>query len=383
MIYLDDAATSKPLPSVINELLHYLDDKWGNPSSPTSISYLPDGMIGCARAEIADYIGANPYEIFFTSGGSESNCWAIQGYINHQTRINRIPYIVASTIEHHSINACLENLNARFDYTPVDRFGRIDLNELELRIHDLSSYYSGCCPLVTIQLANNEIGTVQDIRSISSIVHRYNGILHVDAVQAFGKMHINVRELGIDMMSVSGHKFGCPKGIGFLYIRDGIKISPLIYGSQQRGMRGGTENVPYIAAMRKAVSLLRKDTAYDIRMNVLRNNCIARLREMGFTINGDPNHHLPNIISATLHQDIMADNLIYMMDTCGVYISAGAACNSSSIHPSHVLKAICMDDVDAYRTIRISLPFDISMDEIDMAMDLMKQQIQILLSEKA
>lgn len=382
MIYLDDAATSKVKSSVINAIIHCLDFEFGNPSSATSISCKPNEILEHTRQSIADYIGAKSHEIYFTSGGSESNCWAIQGYVAYMNRLGYVASILASTIEHHSINACLENLdhrNALFGYTPVDESGRIDLLELEDRLRDTDDRIP---PLVTIQLANNEIGTVQDMKAISEIVHRYGGVLHTDAVQAFGKMPIDVEEMGIDMLSASGHKFGCPKGIGFLYIRDGVNISPLIYGTQQRKMRGGTENVPYIAGMHKAITLLHRDPQYDLRMSVLRNNCIARLRKMGFTINGNQDYTLPNIISATLHEDVMADNLVYMMDTCGVILSAGAACTSSSIEPSHVLKAIGMSDLDAYRTIRVSLPYDITMDEIDTAMDLMEKQIAILVSEK-
>lgn len=378
MIYLDAAATTKPNQKVIEAMMPYFTEKWYNPSSLYSSGNKIKNDIENARNVIGEFIGANGDEIFFTSGGSESNCWAIQGFISHCVKNGKTPCIITSTIEHKSIIECVGNSNCYVEYIGVDKDGFINIQELKDAIYHEKLY---CEVLVSIQFANNEIGTIQHIKEIADIVHKFGAVFHTDAVQAFGQVDISVEDLGIDMLSASGHKIGTPKGIGFLYKKNGIGISPLIYGSQMDSMRGGTENVPYIMGMAKAIKLIQRDDEYELRLSILRNNFISQLKSIGCKVNGSLNKRLPNNISVTFAQNITGESLIYMLDMSGIYISAGSACNSKSIKPSYVLKAIKLSDEDANKTIRITLPNDITAEEIDKAMGEIKKQIKLLTME--
>lgn len=378
MIYLDAAATTKPNPKVIEAMMPYFTEKWYNPSSLYSSGNKIKNDIENARNVIGEFIGANGDEIFFTSGGSESNCWAIQGFINHCVKNGKTPCIITSTIEHKSIIECVENSNCYVEYIGVDNKGFVDIGKLNEIVYQQSLY---CKVLVSIQFANNEVGTIQHIKEIADIAHKFGAIFHTDAVQAFGQVDINVEDLCVDMLSASGHKIGTPKGIGFLYKKNGIEISPLIYGSQMDSMRGGTENVPYIMGMAKAIKLIQRDDEYELRLSILRNNFISQLKSIGCKVNGSLKKRLPNNISVTFAQNITGESLIYMLDMSGIYISAGSACNSKSIKPSYVLKAIKLSDEDANKTIRITLPHDITAEEIDKAMGEIKKQIKLLTME--
>ena len=364
VIYLDAAATTKPDKEVIEAMMPYFTDKWYNPSSLYSPSVQVKKDIEEARKVIADFINAEPDEIYFTSSGSEANCWAIQGFINNYSH----PSIITSYIEHKSIlnflDCCSNNIYT--DCLNVDCKGNVLIDELKESLEiDI-----GCCTnnsLVSIQFANNEIGTIQNIKELCEITHKYNGLFHTDAVQVFGHLPIDVKDLGVDMLSVSGHKIGCPKGIGFLYIKNGVEIKPLIYGSQERGMRGGTENVPYIIGFAKAVELiLNKNIAsyrgtgkYIVQRTAYVRNYLAKLLEQcGCKINGSRESRLPNNINVTLPNKVTGESLIYMMDMSGICISAGSACNSHSQSVSHVLKAIGLSEEEAMRTIRITIPDD-------------------------
>lgn len=364
VIYLDAAATTKPSKEVIEAMMPYFTDKWYNPSSLYSPSVQVKKDIEEARKVIADFINAEPNEVYFTSSGSEANCWAIQGFINNYSH----PSIITSCIEHKSIlgilDCCSNNIYA--DCLNVDCKGNILINELKESLEiDI-----GCCTnnsLVSIQFANNEIGTIQNIKELCEITHKYNGLFHTDAVQVFGHLPIDVKDLGIDMLSASGHKIGCPKGIGFLYIKNGVEIKPLIYGSQERGMRGGTENVPYIIGFAKAVELIlnkniasyRSTGKYIVqRTAYVRNYLVKLLEQYGCKINGSRESRLPNNINVTLPNKVTGEALIYMMDMSGICISAGSACNSHSQSVSHVLKAIGLSEEEAMRTIRITIPDD-------------------------
>ena len=251
--YFDAAATTQVDTEVYNAMQPYFASKYYNPSSLYSKSKEIKKDIDNARHIIANSINAKDNEICFTSGGSESNCWAIQGFCK------RHPHtcVLTSELEHHSIIECCNDLSSGNSvvYINVNTDGTIDLVDLKNALKHFSKYYP---ILVSIQLANNEIGTIQDIKTITEIVHKYNAVLHCDATQAYCHIPIDVKELGIDMLTASGHKINTPKGIGFLYIRSGIDISPMIYGSQENGMRGGTENVPYIIGLAKAVELHQK-----------------------------------------------------------------------------------------------------------------------------
>jgi chorismate synthase len=255
----------------------------------------------------------------------------------------------------------------------------VNMKTLEALLHDAENEAHKI--LVSIQFANNEIGTIQHIKEIAEIAHKYNAVFHTDAVQAFGQIPIDVKELDIDMLSASGHKLGTPKGIGILYKKDSVQIDPLIYGSQMDGMRGGTENVPYIIGIAKAIELLQNDKERQLRLTILRNNFISQLKALGCTVNGSLYERLPNNINVTFFQDINAENLVYLLDMCEIYIGIGSACDSHSVETSHVLRAIGLSDEDAMKTIRITLPDDITMDEIDRAVCNITKQIMLLTME--
>lgn len=372
-IYLDEAATTKPKEEVIQAMLPYLYEKWYNPSSLYSPSKSVKMDIEDARKNVAETINAKTSEIYFTSGGSESNNWAIQGFHNMYPEAS----IITTTIEHKSIMECVNDM-PDVHFVGVNTDGTIKLKQLE----KLLQYVKTRPILVSIQYANNEIGTIQNIKAAAKLVHKYQGILHTDAVQAYGHIPIDVTQ-GIDLLSASGHKIGCPKGIGFLYKRNGIMIKPLIYGSQEQGMRGGTENVPYIIGLGKAVELIKKNGMIDIQeyssLCKKRNYFMNQLKEkIGCKINGSIMNRLPNNINITLSQSITGEALIYMLDTFHIYISAGSACNSHSMQPSYVLQAIGLSDDEIYRTIRITLPKDIDEVKTDKAISEILRQIQAI-----
>lgn len=381
MIYLDNAATTKPKKEVIDAMMPYFTDMWYNPSSLYKPSVDVKKKVEEARNTIAKFIGANSNEIFFTSGGSESNCWAIQGFVNECKYYGQDCMVITSVIEHKSIIDCTKNINVEVSYINVDSNGFIEINKLKEVLEYAKNIYNKI--LVSIQYANNEIGTRQQIEEIAKLVHEYNGVFHTDAVQAFGQLPIDVNKSGIDMLSASGHKIGTPKGVGILYKKTGVNIKPLIYGSQMDRMRGGTENVPYIVGMAKAVELL-DNSELDLfgrfmRVSCRRNYFMNMLKKkFGCTINGTVYCRLPNNINVTFPQNITGEALIYMLDMCGIYISSGSACNAHSVEPSHVLKAIGLSNEEASRTVRISLSDDITEKQINNVICEMEKQIKLL-----
>lgn len=373
MIYLDNASTTQPKQEVINAMMPYFTDKWYNPSVLYSRGTEIKDDIEKARKTIGSFINADKDEIFFTSGGSESNCWAIQGFVNYWNNLKKVPTIITSVIEHKSIISCVDNVHANIHYIGVDKNGFIDIQTLK----DILSYTKGEKVLVSIQYANNEIGTIQSIKTISKIVHEYGAVFHTDAVQAFGHIPIDVKGLGIDMMSASGHKIGTPKGIGFLYKKHNVMINPLIYGSQMDGLRGGTENVPYIIGLSKAVELCNFDNIS--KMINISDYIIRRFKwEFNCKFNGHYIFRLPNNISLTFPQEITSESLIYLLDMNEIYLSAGSACNAHSLKPSYVLKAIGLSDEEANRTIRITLTDDIDKNIIDYVITEIKKQINLI-----
>lgn len=364
--YLDNSATTKPKNEVVEAMMPYLNDKWYNPSS----LYLPAKKIKkdieSARSTVGNFINAYSNEIFFTSGGSESNCMAIRGFVDWcMLEKHHKPAIITTTIEHKSIMECTKNLPIGVDvrYVDVDECGFVKADELERELSDASRNKKNI--LVSIAFANNEIGTIQDIKMLSHIVHKYGAVLHVDAVQAFGRIPIDVRYLDVDMMSVSGHKIGCPKGIGFLYKRNDVGIKPIIYGSQMDGIRGGTENVPYIIGMAKAIELLKSDIKNNSRLKMINSYFVSELERVGCKLNGAVENRLPNNISIVLPNGINGESFLYSLEISGIYVSTGSACNSKSIEPSYVLKAIGLTDDEAARTIRVTFDSNITMEDID------------------
>ena len=379
MIYLDASATTKVKPEVLEAMTPYFTDKWQNPSSLYRSASAIKNDIEKARNTVGGFIGANSKEIYFTSGGSESNCWAIQGFVHHWRAKGCGVSVVTSTIEHKSILSCANALyDAKVYAVGVDGEGFLKMEALENRLQHIRDKNPRDKILVSVQNSNNEIGTVQKTAEISRLVHRYGAVSHSDAVQSFGHIPVNVAELGVDMLSASGHKIGCPKGIGFLYIKDGIEIAPLIHGSQMDGLRGGTENVPYIMGMAKAVELLSEAPGTAVALDCLRNHMMLELQSLGCTINGSIDNRLPNNISVTFAQDITGEAMVYLLDACGIEISTGSACNAHFNEPSHVLKAIGLSDEQCAKTIRITLPSDITMKQIDMTVQEIAKQTLLL-----
>lgn len=391
-IYLDNAATTKPSQKAIEAALPYLTEQWQNPSSLSRQSRNIYDVIGQARKDIADYIGAEGNEIYFTSGGSESNCWAIQGFVNYWLKQKCEPVVITSEIEHKSIIECVKNycdklINPETYFVDVDSDGYVDLEELEDMIKDEIELIFRCKPLVSIQLANNEIGTIQPIKKIAELVHKYGGVLHTDATQVVGHLPIDVNELDVDMLSASAHKFNGLKGSGFLYVREGIKIEPLIYGSQNNGMRGGTENVIGIVAM--ATALKNCDTSFadgspNSRLIEIKRKLIEKLSKVPYNIqiNNESlgSTFLPSILSITILENVTAEAVLYMLDSAGIQISSGSACNSRTNKPSYVLKAIGLSDWDSVRTIRISFNENLAEEDIDRFVLELKKAIKILIS---
>ena len=387
-IYLDNAATTKPNQKAIEAALPYLTEQWQNPSSLSRQSRNIYDVIGQARKDIADYIGANSSEIYFTSGGSESNCWAIQGFINYWLKYRCKPIIITSEIEHKSIIECVKNSNAEYYFLTVDKYGFVDMVVLSDLLKKIDKEDEKCDAkiLVSIQYANNEIGTVQPIEEISDIVHHYvyDAWLHVDGVQSVGKIPIDVEELGIDMLSASAHKVNGIKGTGILYINKRTTISPLVYGTQNNGMRGGTENVAGIVAMATALKECDTSTIYQSKMATIKMKLRDSIKKLPYHfrfINADIGYAaMPNILSVTILENVTAEAVLYMLDSAGIQISSGSACNSRTNKPSYVLKAIGLSDWDSVRTIRISFDENLTEEDIDRFVLELKKAIEILIS---
>lgn len=385
MVYLDNAATSSysEIDDIIVETMaNAMKRYWMNPSSLYANEVKL--VINKCREQVAKFIGAKSEEIYFTSGGSESNNWAIQGFVNQCFSKGEKPCVITSTIEHKSIMECVSNLNyAAVRYVNVDKDGLVDIKDLGNMV--FGKTLCGYKTLASIQFANNEIGAIQDIKKIAEEVHRCKGILHVDAVQAFGHIPIDVNELGIDMMSVSGHKISpVLKGIGFLYKRNGIDIQPLIYGSQEGGLRGGTENVFGIIGLSKALEKCNIGTQKTLESCNKRDYFVQSLKskfsKSGFDIklNGHPTQRLPNNINITFPQNITGESLLYTLEISDIYVSTGSACNSKTIEPSYVLKAIGLTDEETMKTVRFTLSTDITYQEIDYVVDEIDKTIKLI-----
>ena len=376
-IYLDNAATTKPLPKVVEVINEYLTKKWHNPSSQSSAAININGDIEAVRKLIKRDIGAAPEDdIIFTSGGSEANCLAIEGFLKYYTEMDRDSFFVdvsATEIEHSSIIKCIKNWGDTVDVT-VNKSGEINFADLELYCRSISNIKGHF--LISIQFANNEIGTIQDIKVISKMVHEVGGLLHVDAVQAYPSVKIDVNELGIDMMSVSGHKFGCPKGIGFLYKKACVDIDPIIYGSQNKGLRGGTENVPYIMGMGKTVEMLMEKRSENTHYTYdLWKYLEFQLKEHHIgSLLASPQHRLSTIFPiAFFDEGFTAEGLMYYLNIYGIHVSVGAACDSSSGESSHVLKAIGLSENKSKQVLRVSFSPDNTKEDIN---ELVKRMIE-------
>ena len=367
-IYLDEASTSKPKKEVVEVVKNYLEDMYYNPSSLHSGGVKVRKSIEEARENVANLINAKAEEIYFTSGSTEGNNWVIHNF-------DSMKYgIITTSIEHNSILKALENptLSSGIYICSVNNDGFVDMDSLEallkFAIEEEKEF-----PLVSVCMANGEIGTIQRIKEIAELVHKYNGIFHTDATQALPYMKIDVEDLGVDLLTGSAHKLGGLKGTGFLYKRTGIELKPLIYGEQENALRGGTENTIGIIALGEAV----KHINYDSTLVHKRDYMLYRLESwFGCKLNGDLFDRLPNNINVTF-PDVTGQSLLYTLDLANIYCSVGSACNSHNTEPSHVLKAIGLTDEEAMRTVRFTLPYDITFDDIDFVLEEIRKAIEI------
>ena len=378
LIYLDNAATTKTAPEVLEAMLPYFSEYYGNPSSIYDFGQKSKEAVTRGRQQIADVLNARKEDIYFTAGGSEADNWALKATFEaYKSKGN---HIITTKIEHHAILHTCEYLEkergAKITYLDVDENGIVRLDELEKAITPETI-------LISVMFANNEIGSIQPIKEIGRIAREHGILFHTDAVQAFCQVPIDVEECNIDMLSSSGHKINGPKGIGFLYIRKGVKIRSFVHGgAQERKRRAGTENVPgivgYGAAAERAMKNMKERTDREIE---LRDYLIGRITsEIPYVrLNGDRVRRLPNNVNVSF-QFIEGESMLLMLDQNGICGSSGSACTSGSLDPSHVLLAIGLPHEIAHGSLRLTLSAETTMEDIDFVVDCIKQIIERLRS---
>lgn len=375
MIYLDNAATTKTAPEVVDAMLPYFSEYYGNASTIYGLGAESKKAMDHARQTIADSLGAKPEEIYFTAGGSESDNWALKA--TAEAYASKGKHIITTKIEHHAILHTCEYLEKRgfeITYLNVDRDGLISLDELKAAIRPDTI-------LISVMFANNEIGTIEPIAEIGEIAKEHGVLFHTDAVQAYAQVPINVDEMHIDMLSASGHKLNGPKGIGFLYIRKGVKIRSFVHGgAQERSRRAGTENIPGIvglgAAVERAMRIMDSKTQREIE---LRDYLIGRLENEipHCWLNGHRTKRLPNNINFSF-LFIEGESMLIMLDMKEICASSGSACTSGSLDPSHVLLAIGLKHEEAHGSLRLTLSEDSTKEEMDIVAEEVKKIVQRL-----
>ena len=375
MIYLDNAATTKVNKKVLESMMPYFSEIYCNPSAAYSFATKGRIAIEEARNYAAKLIGASDMEIYFTSGGSESDNWAIKAVA--ESFSDKGKHIITTKIEHHAVLHTCEYLERHgFDitYLNVDSDGKVRLDELKKSIREDTI-------LISVMTANNEIGTIQPVAEIGKIAHEKGILFHTDAVQAYGHIPINVDEMNIDLLSASGHKFNGPKGVGIMYIRKGVKIRSFIHGgSQERGRRAGTYNVPGIAGLGTAAKLAMENMAKRAeKEKELRDYFIDRISaEIPYTVlNGHREDRLPNNINFCF-RFVEGESVLIMLDQAGICASSGSACTSGAIDPSHVLRAIGLSDEMAHESIRLTLSYENTKEEIDTVVGELKRIVERL-----
>lgn len=374
-IYLDNAATTIVSGDVLQEMMPYLTNIYGNSNSLHSFGRESVAGVDNARDIIANYLGAKSNEIFFTCGGTEANNWALRGvaYAN----IKKGKHIITSVIEHHSVlDTCkqLEKEGFKVTYLPVDSTGLVSVSDL---LHEIKPTTS----IVSIMAVNNEIGTIQNIKAISEIVKYYGAYFHVDAVQALGSMPLRVEDLGVDLLSISSHKIHGPKGAGALYIRNNVKIDKFMYGGEQEmNRRGGTVNVPAVVGFGKAVELNARDMMFKEKKLYELTTYFTKKLEYEISdikFNGNQFQKALSIVSVTFN-GVEGENLITLLDLKGIAVSTGSACASGSLEKSHTLTAIGLTDSEIRGTIRFSFDINITKDDIDFVVRTLSQEVENL-----
>ena len=374
-IYMDNAATTRVKPEVLEAMLPYYGEVFGNPSTIYYYGREAHKALDHARQQVAAAIGADKDEIYFTSCGTESDNWAIKGAaFAHQKKGN---HIITSVIEHHAVlHTCgwLEKHGFEVTYLPVDEYGRVNPADVEKAITDQTI-------LISIMFANNEIGTIQPIAESAKTARAHNILFHTDAVQAVGAVPINVHELGVDMLSLSGHKFYAPKGVGALYIRRGVRIDTHQHGgAQERGKRGGTENMAQIVGLGKAIELATADVeGHAKKLAHMRDRLIdgilAEIPEV--RLNGHRTERLPNNVNVSIRY-IEGEALLLRLDLAGIAASSGSACTSGSLDPSHVLLAIGLPHEIAHGSLRLSLGDFNTEHDVDVVLEKLPQIVSTL-----
>ena len=375
LIYMDNAATTPVKPEVLDAMLPYFTEKFGNPSSIYSISSENKKAITDAREVIAKTINTTPENIYFTAGGSESDNWALKATADAYASKGK--HIITTKIEHHAIHHTCEYLETKgfeITYLDVDENGLVKLDELTAAIRPDTI-------LISVMFANNEIGTIEPIAEIGKIAHEHGVLFHTDAVQAYTQVPIDVEAMNIDMMSTSGHKINGPKGIGFLYIRKGVKIKSFIHGgAQERHRRAGTENVTGIIGLAKAAEIatanMKERTAEEIKV---RDHLIERIeKEIPYAkLNGDRVKRLPNNVNFSF-QFVEGESMLILLDSKGICASSGSACTSGSLDPSHVLLAIGLPHEIAHGSLRLTISDQITMEDADYVVDNLKEIVNHL-----
>ena len=373
MIYLDNAATTAVRPEVLDTMLPWFTQHYGNPSSIHSAGREAKIAVENARKQVAAAIGAQPQEIYFTGGGSESDNWAIRGLADKAMG----KHIITSAVEHHAVlHTCeyMEKNGYDVTYLPVDEFGRVSPQAVKDAIREDTI-------LITIMMANNEIGTIEPIAEIGAIAKEAKIPFHTDAVQAVGAIPVDVNALQVDMLSMSAHKFNGPKGVGALYIRKGVRISPFIFGgAQEHKMRAGTENLAAIVGMGKAVELAVSELdAHAAHLSKLRDKLITGILDVvpDVRLNGHPTDRLPNNFNMCFRY-IEGESLLMRLDLAGVEGSSGSACTSGSLDPSHVLLAIGLPHEIAHGSLRLTLGLDTTEEDINYVLETLPGIVQTL-----
>ncbi|MEA5084279.1 MAG: cysteine desulfurase NifS [Lachnospiraceae bacterium] len=377
LIYMDNAATTPVRKEVLDIIIPYFTTKYGNASSVYKLGQASKKAVEAAREQVAQALGADVSEIYFTAGGSESDNWALRGVT--EALKEKGNHIITTNIEHHAIlhtSQYLEENGFDVTYLPVDEYGKVNIGELEAAIRPTTI-------LISIMMANNEIGTIEPIAQIGEIAHKHGITFHTDAVQAVGHVPIDVNKMNIDLLSLSGHKLGAPKGIGAIYIRKGTKIKQFIFGgAQERKRRAGTENVPAIVGLGKAIELASEEMAEEVkRLTALRDKLINGIMQAvpNARLNGHPTDRLPGNCNISF-AFVEGESVLMLLDMNGICASSGSACTSGSLDPSHVLLALGLKHEEAHGSVRLTLGYENTEEDVDYVLEKLPSIIERLRS---